>query len=207
MLLLNMSCKIMCWKLADLPVCLVFIRSLSPWYFSSLSENKTGDTRSQANLERRAVTVAYSNTIWWPRHNSERLMICQRSRLASWEAPGTPRCSPCSHLAPARAPLSPGRTSIADGGSAAGSQSLTPLHRLHPRPSRLPPAVTNTAGTESEAKPWALVGNGRVAAVSRARRCTGKLKQQAVCRAGVREHPTCRSRAPLATAGAELKRF
>lgn len=95
MLLLDMSCKIMRWKLADLPVCLVFIRSLSPWYFSSLSENKTGAIGSQGNLERKALTVIYLNQIWWPGHNPARLMTCQP---ASWEAPGHHNSLPASTL-------------------------------------------------------------------------------------------------------------
>lgn len=120
MLLLSMSCKIMCWKLADLPVCLVFIRSLSPWYFISLSENKTRDTGSQGNLERKAVIVIYSNKIWWPEHNPERLMTCQHSHPASWEAPGTPQYSPCFHLAQGTYPALPSLSAYPiDGGSAA----------------------------------------------------------------------------------------
>lgn len=95
MLLLDMSCKIMCWKLADLTVCLVFIRSLSPWYFSSLSENKTGAIGSQGNLERKALTVTHLNQIWWPGQNPERLMTCHPT---SWEAPGHHNSLPASTL-------------------------------------------------------------------------------------------------------------
>lgn len=95
MLLLDMSCKIMCWKLADLTACLVFIRSLSPWYLSSLSENKTGAIGSQGNLERKALTVTHLNQIWWPGQNPERLMTCHPT---SWEAPGHHNPLPASTL-------------------------------------------------------------------------------------------------------------
>lgn len=124
----------MCWKLADLPVCLVFIRSLSPWYFSSLSENKTGDTGSQGNLERKVITVI--NKIWWPRHNLERLMTCQHSHPASWAALGTPQFSLCFHLAQGIYPALPHHEHItmeAELPSIGGqeSQGGTRHHHLH----------------------------------------------------------------------------
>lgn len=182
----------MCWKLADLPVCLVFIRSLSPWYFSSLSENKTGDTGSQGNLERKAITVIYSNKIWWPRHNLERLMTRQCSRPASWEALGTPQFSPWLHLAQGIYPALPSsQVYRVEAGSAAEQRASgegrarawptsTASSSTPPRPACFLQGSLTPQPQKGAAKSWkACTTLHDSSCVQEIGQRTGKLKKQA----------------------------
>jgi len=180
-----MSCKITCLKVADLSVCLVFIRSLSPWYFSSLSENKSGGTGSQGNLERRAVTVIYSNQTWWPRQilrGWRHVSLLPESPGNTTVLPLLPLSSEHTDPAPAR-PYRSWRSSAAPSAFRWGGQcqSVTGSINTPPHSTCLLQSWIILQAQKGTAKSWNICWKLHDSSwVQEIKQCIGNLKEQSM---------------------------
>ena len=132
-----------------------------------------------------------SNKIWWPRHNAERLMTCQRSHPTSWEALGTPHFPPRFHLAQGIHHALPSSYRIQEGsaakqhasreGRARAWRTFTASISTPPRPACFLQRSLILQTQKGTAKSWnACRKLHDSSCVQEIRQCPGKLKKQAV---------------------------